>query len=35
MQTSLETPHFYIPDNVLTVADHEIKLLEQMTPKEI
>jgi len=34
-QTSLEAPHFYIPDNVLAVAAHEIPLLEQMTPREI
>ena len=35
MQTSLETTHFYVPDNVLPASDHEIHLLEQMTPKEI
>jgi len=35
MQTTLDTPHLYIPDKVSTVADHEIPLLEQITPKEI
>ena len=35
MQTTLDTPYFYIPDKVSTVADHEIPLLEQITPKEI
>ena len=34
-QRSLETPHFYVPNNVLAVAAHEIPLLEQMTPREI
>jgi len=35
MQTTLDTPYFYIPDKVSTVADHEIPLLEQITPNEI
>jgi len=34
-QTTLDTPHCYIPDKVLTVADHEIPVLEQITRKEI
>ena len=35
MQTTLDTPHLYIPDKVSTVADHEIPLLDQIIPKEI
>jgi len=35
MQTTLNTPYFYIPDKVSTVADHEIPLLEQITPREV
>ena len=35
MQTTLDRPNFYIPDKVSTVADHEIPLLEKITPKEI
>ena len=35
MQTTLDTPHLYVPNKVSTVADHEIPLLEQITPKEI
>ena len=35
MQTTLDTPHVYIPDKVSTVADHELPLLEQITPREI
>jgi len=35
MQTTLDTPYFYIPDKVSTVADHEITLLEQITPREV
>ena len=31
----LDTPYCYIPDEVLTVADHEVPLLEQMTPREV
>jgi hypothetical protein len=34
MQSTLDTPYFYIPDKVSTVADHEIPLLEQITLKE-
>jgi len=35
MQTTLDTPHFYIPYKVSTVVDHEIPLLEQITLKKI
>jgi len=35
MQTTLDTPHLYIPVKVSTVAEHKIPLLEQITPKEI
>jgi hypothetical protein len=35
MQTTLDTPYCYIPDKVSTVADHEIPLLEQITPREV
>jgi len=35
MQTTLDTSYFYIPDKASTVANHEIPLLEQITPKEI
>ena len=35
MQTTLDTPYFYIPDKVSTVADHKIPLLEQITPSEV
>ena len=31
----LDTPYCYIPDKVSTVADHEIPLLEQITPREV
>ena len=34
MQTTLDTPYCYIPDKVSTAADHEMPLLEQITPKE-
>ena len=35
MQTTLDTPYCYIQDKVSTVADHEIPLLEQITPSEV
>jgi hypothetical protein len=33
--TTLDTPHFYIPDTVSAVASHELPLLDEITLKEI
>jgi len=35
MQTALDTPYCYVPDKVSNVADREITLLEQITPREV
>ena len=35
MQTTLDTTYVYIPHKVSTVADHELPLLEQITPKVV
>jgi hypothetical protein len=32
---SLDTPRFYIPDNIFAVASHELPLLSKITPKDI
>jgi len=33
-QTTLDTPHLYIPAKIPIVANHEVQLLEEMAPPE-
>jgi hypothetical protein len=35
MHSTIDATHFYIPDKIMVVADHEVPLIKQITPEEV